>query len=371
MERVVRRLDYAIAILLAIFASSTISAAEITLYPDEKGGAAIIFVVGEIRPGDDEKFKKIAATTNNAIVSLNSAGGTIAAAMEIGKVIRLRDYTTAVDKSDSCASACALIWIAGAQRFIFEGGKVGFHASYLDSEGKQIETGVGNALVGHYLSQLGFGQRAVIFATAAPPDKILWLDSQNSISAGIEFVSVPNEKKRADEQANSTVPLPPVVTARQVETSPNSAATDDTWLASSNITIRNVDTFAAELKKKGFQANLTINKNGNPRILTGVGGNNIVLAFSSCEKSNCNYLEIIAFYTGIDEKQFLSLLMKYALEENFAVIYYNKPENNLYAYHYIILGNDGITSSNLIEKLSYFSSEFDKIGKILLEKTPN
>jgi hypothetical protein len=51
-------------------------------------------------------------------------------------------------------------------------GRLGFHASYSDEGGRLVETGVGNAIVGHYLSQLDLSEDATVFATIASPYEI-------------------------------------------------------------------------------------------------------------------------------------------------------------------------------------------------------
>jgi hypothetical protein len=103
-------------------------AAEIQVYPDSESETTLILVEGSIVKGDEKKFRKIAAEHSDAIIVLDSDGGAIVPAMDIGRTIRLREYSTVVYKDGRCTSACALIWAAGIRRVIFEGGKVGFHA---------------------------------------------------------------------------------------------------------------------------------------------------------------------------------------------------------------------------------------------------
>lgn len=204
---IVRRAAAAMALAFCLTGAGY--ASEIKLVPpQEQDKPAIITISGEITSGDDKVFRQIAAEHSEAIVVLDSSGGMIAPALDIGRTIRLRGYRTAVLETARCASACALMWLAGSSRVIFEGGEVGFHASYLDSKGKKLETGLGNALVGHYLSQLGFSERVVIFATLAPPDKILWLNNETASSSGIDFKFFPAADKQLDP-SNAISDLPP------------------------------------------------------------------------------------------------------------------------------------------------------------------
>jgi len=61
------------------------------------------------------------------------------------------------------------------------------------------EIGVGNAVIGHYLSQLGLSEKAVIFATSASPYTISWLIAANSADADIGFEAAPPSLPRPPE----------------------------------------------------------------------------------------------------------------------------------------------------------------------------
>jgi hypothetical protein len=164
-----------------------------------EGGTVVIWVSGEIENGDEIAFRRLSVEHEEAIVILDSAGGKLMPAIEIGKIIRLAGYATMVGDDFVCTSSCALIWLAGDPRYLEPQGKVGFHASYRDNEGKLEETGVGNAIIGHYLSLLNLPQRAVVFATTASPAEITWLTDNNTRQSGIDYRTIgdQSEKKSA------------------------------------------------------------------------------------------------------------------------------------------------------------------------------
>lgn len=147
-----------------------------------------IFITGEITQQDVAVFRNLSIRYPNAVVILDSDGGQVIPAMDIGRIIRLAGYETVVLSNSICTSSCALIWVAGSTRYLSPNGRVGFHASYRDEGGTIEESGVANAMVGQYLTLLNFSQQAVIFATIASPDQIAWLDRSNSHLSGIEFV---------------------------------------------------------------------------------------------------------------------------------------------------------------------------------------
>lgn len=185
------------------------SAAEIT-HRKLNDTTEVIRIEGDIRPGDVERFRQISLRHPKAVVELNSNGGSVIPAIEIGKTLRIAGYGTSVPQGEVCASACALIWLAGSPRLLV--GQVGFHAAYKDNEGRLQESGAGNALVGNYLTLLGLPAKAVLFATAAPPNHILWLTSANKAEAGIDYISPP-PISAASTQRQATVVSPPRVSA--------------------------------------------------------------------------------------------------------------------------------------------------------------
>ncbi len=154
-------------------------------------GVEAIFITGDILEGDDARFSDLSQRYPRAVVYLESAGGSLEPAIEIGKLVHARSHTTAVLDGSTCTSACALIWIAGAPRYLGPEAHLGFHASYSDEGRRLVETGVGNAMVGHYLAQLDLSEDAAVFATIASPYEINWLTPENSGEAGIAFEATP------------------------------------------------------------------------------------------------------------------------------------------------------------------------------------
>lgn len=193
-----------------------VSAADISSMGFDDNSAAIL-IIGDIEKGDAAKFRKEAGKHEDAIVFLDSDGGRTAEAIEIGEAIRLKGFGTAVVNGSDCNSACALIWLAGTPRALSKSGRVGFHATYTDVAGKSVESGVGNAIVGRYLTLLNLSERALIFATTAPPTALNYLTTANYNSVGIETkvmedfdTSSSSTTKASDVQAVSAKPKAPV-----------------------------------------------------------------------------------------------------------------------------------------------------------------
>ncbi len=157
-------------------------------------GQAIITIDGELTADDTARFASIASNIPQAVVSLNSPGGSLSAGIGIGNSIRSRGYSTVAGPTALCASACGLAWLAGIPRMGHPNSRIGFHAAFTVTDGRAIERGVGNALVGSYASKLGLSDRAVAFITVASPETMMWLGNENADAAEIATVFGPTDQ---------------------------------------------------------------------------------------------------------------------------------------------------------------------------------
>jgi hypothetical protein len=183
----------------ALVAATTIAPTEalsatITVHEPDGEGRVFVDVVGTI---NDEDFKAFKEKTDQiypigaghpkkqVIVTLVSYGGSINPALQIGDLIRKRSLSTFVPSGRTCASACALIWLAGAPRTVGDTPQIGFHAVYDPTTRR--ETGAGNAVVGAYLRDLGVGYKAIVFMTRKGPTSVEWLSPDLAKELGVAW----------------------------------------------------------------------------------------------------------------------------------------------------------------------------------------
>jgi hypothetical protein len=199
--------------------ASSVSAANISVSPLNRPETARVTFEGDIVLSDDKQFQQKTSSISKAIVVMHSNGGNLHAGIAIGKIIRLRNYTTLVPDNAHCASACAIAWLGGTKRYMAANARIGFHAAFNRETGQ--ETGVGNALIGSYLSQIGLPDRAVIYVTQASPQSMTWLTMSEAQERGIEVSlftpprdqsssAEPRERHRKeDAPQRATVERPP------------------------------------------------------------------------------------------------------------------------------------------------------------------
>lgn len=180
---------FLLVLLGQIFGQAAVHAADIDRIRIGDLGLDMITIKGSIVRGDGAVFFRVASDSHKAIVLLNSEGGVVVDALAIGREIRRRNFATSVAPKNLCASACALIWLAGARRYVEDGSAIGFHASYIEKDGVMLESGVANALVGAYVSRLGLSDRVVAYVTTAPPKGMLWLTRDDAARLGLPFIA--------------------------------------------------------------------------------------------------------------------------------------------------------------------------------------
>jgi len=178
-------------ITIVLVLSPVAEAAEITVVAEgSEGYPALILVRGRFMKEDiadaPRTFKAIAeAQEHGAIVFLESPGGSVGAAIEIGHTIRDHGFSTIVADNAPCTSACGLIWLAGREKYLGLRAQVGFHGAK-DHETGQVSSH-GNAMIGAYLYEMGVTNMTVItYLTKASPQSMVWVTPKNARSLKIE-----------------------------------------------------------------------------------------------------------------------------------------------------------------------------------------
>jgi len=170
-----------ISIASILFVTTPAAAATITVRPQTPDRPIVVVVEGSLAAFDEDQFAAKTAPLSTAFVAFSSDGGSLLAGLRIGEAIRRKGFSTIVPDGRRCASACALAWLGGVERFIGTSGKISFHAAYDSASG---ESGVGNAVVDAYLSKIGLPYEAVIYITTAS-NEMTWLNMSDAAQRGI------------------------------------------------------------------------------------------------------------------------------------------------------------------------------------------
>lgn len=180
-----------LVVAIGLLVNITCHSAAITFHKATENNDNKILISGEILKGDEEKFKEVALHSNKAIVYIDGPGGDLGAAIKIGRLVNALGYFTAVNEAQ-CASACAMIWLAGHFKFLSPNAQVGFHLPKFDEEGKNFTKNIGvlYALVGAYLANLGFAEPYIAYMMDTENGQMKWLTTKNAKFFGVTTFSL-------------------------------------------------------------------------------------------------------------------------------------------------------------------------------------
>ena len=171
-----------ISIASILFVTIPAVAATVTVRPETPDRPIVVVVEGSLAAFDEDQFAAKTAPLSSAFVAFSSDGGSLVAGLRIGEAIRRKRFSTIVPDGRRCASACALAWLGGVERFIGTSGKISFHAAY---DAASDESGVGTAVVDAYLSKIGLPYEAVIYITQTASNEMTWLNMSDAAQRGI------------------------------------------------------------------------------------------------------------------------------------------------------------------------------------------
>ncbi len=144
--------------------------------------APALVLTGAIAPGDAARFAEFMAGRDApATVFLNSPGGSVGDALDIGRALRGMDAATRMTAADICLSACPYLLAAGTARTVAEGAMVGVHQHYFGENAalpaflavEDIQRGQAEVMA--YLVEMGVDPRLMQPALSTPPDEIYLL----------------------------------------------------------------------------------------------------------------------------------------------------------------------------------------------------
>jgi hypothetical protein len=212
-----------------------------------KDGKTIILLSGEIAEGDTDTLKALIKTANNAgkLVSgvrLNSPGGNLFEGLKLADAVRYAKVATNVAGNATCASACFLVYAAGASKFANYTAQVGVHGAS-DQKGEEtVASGAATVSMARAAKDLGVPAAIIGRMVVTPPNEMVWLSPQDLQSMGTTMVGKPSQTPISP---TATATADPSVVPEQtrpgdpVELQPQTkAAATPTWKDISDLAIK-------------------------------------------------------------------------------------------------------------------------------------
>lgn len=178
-------------ITLILFSTPALSANISVLKSSETN--VVIGFQDSIAPGDFVKFKNLVDNIKNKsiVLVMASPGGVLEESILIGEYVKHKKIKTIA--GGLCASGCAYIWLAGDKKGVAPEANLGFHSAYATDGQRSQVTGQGNALLGAYLTKLGYGYELIAYVTEAELQQMQWMTADVARKLKIEFYTIKNK----------------------------------------------------------------------------------------------------------------------------------------------------------------------------------
>jgi len=152
---------------------------EFSLEEDPDLGTVLV-MYGAIEAGDAGRLEAYLESLEAApdTVAINSPGGAVNEALDVGRIIRARALDTRILSGMACLSSCPYVLAGGVERHVSLSGAVGLHQHYYETPGympvyfavENIQRSQG-ATMG-YLIEMGVDPGVMIHGLTTPPDDI-------------------------------------------------------------------------------------------------------------------------------------------------------------------------------------------------------
>ena len=155
-------------------------------------GSGELKLTGTIDPGAALRFAEEIAARGEYVktIVLDSPGGSVMDALEIGALIQEKGLATEVAAGNLCASSCPIIFASGAERLASPDSAIGLHQIYAASLGETAAeafavAGVAmadaqstTARITRHLTKSGVDPALWLHALETPPDRLYYLSAE-------------------------------------------------------------------------------------------------------------------------------------------------------------------------------------------------
>jgi ATP-dependent protease ClpP protease subunit len=173
------------ALVAAIFfQSGNARAADIFMGGMNWTGIPAIFIKGRIELGDDLKFAAVAATRQTNYVYLDSNGGSVVAAIAIGRQVRRLGLDTVLGRGGTgCSSACPMILLSGRHVIVQRNALLWLHSADIPQ---------GTAMAIDYYRELGLTPAQIAYIVSTPYPAARMARQAEVAALGFQWQTVPS-----------------------------------------------------------------------------------------------------------------------------------------------------------------------------------
>jgi hypothetical protein len=154
-------------------------------------GDGRLMAVGTIAPGTADVFAAEVTKRGSYIktIVLESPGGSVSDALEMGRLIRAKKLATEIDSGRYCASSCPLVFAGGVERRAGEKAAIGVHQAFAlaRSGGATAANGMEDAQrvsaeCQRYLRDMGVDLQVWVHAMETPKDQLYYFKADELLT---------------------------------------------------------------------------------------------------------------------------------------------------------------------------------------------
>lgn len=156
------------------------------------GTGGMLTLTGTFDPGSAQRFAEEIEARGEYVetIALDSPGGSVLDALEIGALIHEKGYATSVGAGALCASSCPIVFASGAERIATPQSAIGVHqiyASALSPDPESLLRVAGSAMseaqittarVTRHLAETGVDPALWLHALETPPTQLYYFSEE-------------------------------------------------------------------------------------------------------------------------------------------------------------------------------------------------
>ena len=146
---------------------------------------------------------------------LSSGGGNVGEAFAAGVAIEEAGASVIVSENDLCASACFLLFLAGDQKVVYPGARIGVHSNSTPKGDEDEGSLASTAWLARLYEKLGVPPNVIAKSVTTPPDEIYWLTDDDLRAMKVVVVGPSPQPPPQSQPPQAVASLPPDTLPRQ------------------------------------------------------------------------------------------------------------------------------------------------------------
>jgi len=185
-----------LAVSLCALLTGPAHSAQLRLSPGNGKDAVMVDLVGEMEPSDGPALKRliepyISGANMMRSISLNSDGGDLMAALQIGRLLRGLEFDTIIYDRSRCLSSCVFLLAAGTVKTVPGNNLVGIHRPFGTATGPMSREEAARryrnwtAQINAYFDEMNIPRRLAEVMLSVPPEHMRMLSFEEAMEFGL------------------------------------------------------------------------------------------------------------------------------------------------------------------------------------------